>query len=238
MKRAIPVLVLSIAGLVPVWLYEPSLGTAVETAAPASTPSASSSADAGSGSTVVKGSTVQTDKGPVQVQVTFAGTKITAVKMLQQPNHPQTTAAVPKLVAETLEAQSADIDTVSGATITSDGYKESLQAAIDANAESASSSASSPSASASAESAAQTVDGTTVNTDKGPVQVQVTFEGDKIASVKMLQQPNHPQTTAAVPKLVAETLEAQSADIDTVSGATITSDGYKESLQAAIDAKG
>ncbi|MCL8014297.1 FMN-binding protein [Streptomyces sp. AS02] len=237
MKRAIPVLVLSIAGLVPVWLYEPSLGTVAESATPASTPSASSSAASGSGSTVVKGSTVQTDKGPVQVQVTFAGTRITAVKMLQQPNHPQTTAAVPKLVAETLEAQSADIDTVSGATITSDGYRESLQAAIDANAESASSAAS-PSASASAESAAQTVDGSTVNTDKGPVQVQVTFEGDKIASVKMLQQPNHPQTTAAVPKLVAETLEAQSADIDTVSGATITSDGYKESLQAAIDAKG
>ncbi|AZQ38197.1 FMN-binding protein [Streptomyces cyaneochromogenes] len=237
MKRAIPVLVLSIAGLVPVWLYEPSLGTVAESATPASTPSASSSAASGSGGTVVKGSTVQTDKGPVQVQVTFAGTKIASVKMLQQPNHPQTTAAVPKLVAQTLEAQSADIDTVSGATITSDGYRESLQAAIDANAESASSSAS-PSTSASAESAARTVDGSTVTTDKGPVQVQVTFEGDKIASVKMLQQPNHPQTTAAVPKLIAQTLEAQSADIDTVSGATITSDGYKESLQAAIDAKG
>ncbi|NUP21830.1 MAG: FMN-binding protein, partial [Streptomyces sp.] len=124
MKRAIPVLVLSIAGLVPVWLYEPSLGTAAtETAAPASTPSASSSAAAGSANTVVKGSTLQTDKGPVQVQATFQGSRITAVKMLQQPNHPQTTAAVPKLIAETLEAQSADIDTVSGATITSDGYK-------------------------------------------------------------------------------------------------------------------
>ncbi|WP_031486925.1 FMN-binding protein [Streptomyces bicolor] len=239
MKRAIPVLVLSIAGLVPVWMYEPSLGTASSgTAAPASTPSASSSAASGSGGTVVKGSTIQTDKGPVQVEVTFAGTKITAVKMLQQPNHPQTTAAVPKLIAETLEAQSADIDTVSGATITSDGYRESLQAAIDANAESASSSAASPSPSESAAAQSQTVDGSTVTTDKGPVQVQVTFEGDEIASVKMLQQPNHPQTTAAVPKLIAQTLEAQSADIDTVSGATITSDGYKESLQAAIDAKG
>ena len=153
--------------------------------------------------------------------------------MLQQPNHPQTTAAVPKLIAETLQAQNADIDTVSGATITSDGYRESLQAAIDANAESASSSSASPSASA----ASQTVDGTTVNTEKGPVQVEVTFEGDRIASVRMFQQPNHPQTTAAVPKLIAETLQAQNADIDTVSGATITSDGYKESLQAAIDAK-
>lgn len=54
----------------------------------------------------------------------------------------------------------------------------------------------------------------------------------------MLQQPDHPQTTAAVPQLIEETLQAQSADIDTVSGATITSDGYKESLQAAIDARG
>ena len=142
MKRAIPVLVLSVAGLIPVWRYEPSLGTpTTEAASPAttSTPSAESgSADSGSSEsgsaadTVVKGSTVNTDKGPVQVQVTFAGDRITAVKMLQQPNHPQTTAAVPQLVAETLEAQSADVDTVSGATITSEGYKESLQAAIDA----------------------------------------------------------------------------------------------------------
>ncbi len=76
-----------------------------------------------------------------------------------------------------------------------------------------------------------------MDTEKGTVQVEVTFEGDAIASVKMLQQPNHPQTTAAVPVLISETLAAQSADIDTVSGATITSDGYKESLQAAIDAK-
>ncbi|MFF1293651.1 FMN-binding protein [Streptomyces sp. NPDC058296] len=132
MKRAIPVVVLSIAGLVPIWRYEPSIGGSTSTTEAASTPSASSSGSGASSGTVVKGTTVTTEKGPVQVQVTFEGDKITAVKMLQQPNHPQTTAAVPKLIAETLEAQSADIDTVSGATITSDGYKESLQAAIDA----------------------------------------------------------------------------------------------------------
>ncbi|MET9906209.1 FMN-binding protein [Streptomyces sp. NPDC006476] len=141
MKRAIPVVVLSIAGLVPVWRYEPSVGgTTSTTAEPAVTPSSSASASSsssGSGASsasgkVVKGTTVNTDKGPVQVQVTFEGDRITAVSMLQQPNHPQTTAAVPKLIAETLKAQSADIDAVSGATITSEGYKQSLQAAIDA----------------------------------------------------------------------------------------------------------
>ncbi|MER5530165.1 FMN-binding protein [Streptomyces sp. NPDC002677] len=131
MKRAIPVVALSIAGLIPVWRYEPSVGGTTTTTAeqPVTTPSASAT---GASGTVVKGTTVNTEKGPVEVQVTFDGDRITAVRMLQQPDHPQTTAAVPVLISETLKAQSADIDTVSGATITSDGYRESLQAAIDA----------------------------------------------------------------------------------------------------------
>ncbi|MCX5561735.1 FMN-binding protein [Streptomyces sp. NBC_00038] len=237
MKRVLPVVALSALGLITVWRYEPTADTssaATTVTEPASTPSASSGSS-GTSTQVVAGSTVATEKGDVQVEVTFDGDTIASVRMLTQPNHPQTTAAVPKLIQETLEAQSADIDTVSGATITSDGYRESLQAAIDAKPET---STASPSASASSEAASETVAGSTVATEKGDVQVEVTFEGDTIASVRMLTQPNHPQTTAAVPKLIQETLDAQSADIDNVSGATITSDGYKESLQAAIDAKG
>ncbi len=241
MKRVIPALVLSAAALVPVWRYAPSTATTTTVSADPA-PSASAAA----GSTVVKGPTVDTEKGPVQVQATFRGEKITAVSMLRQPDHPQTEAAVPVLIEETLEAQSADIDTVSGATITSDAYRKSLQATIDENEKSASSADSgSDSAAGSAaenseasrESTSRTVAGPTVGTSKGDVQVQVTFEGDAITSVEMLKQPNHPQTEAAVPVLIKETLSAQSAGIDTVSGATITSDGYRESLQAALDTK-
>lgn len=135
-------MVLSIAGLIPLWRYAPSSGTTTttEVAAPASTPSSSSSSSSPSSSAsssaaasqVVQGSTVNTSKGAVQVEVTFEGDKISSVRMLQQPNHPQTTTAVPKLIQETLQTQSADIDSVSGATITSDGYVTSLQAALDA----------------------------------------------------------------------------------------------------------
>lgn len=149
MKRVLPVIALSALGLITVWRYEPgadtsSSTTVAEPAAPAPSSSSSASSPSSSSSSgsspaaspdatqVVQGSTVATEKGDVQVEVTFEGDTIASVRMLVQPNHPQTTAAVPKLIQETLDAQSADIDTVSGATITSDGYKESLQAAIDA----------------------------------------------------------------------------------------------------------
>ncbi|MFJ4833688.1 FMN-binding protein [Streptomyces sp. NPDC088747] len=144
MKRVLPVVALSALGLITVWRYEPSADTssaATEVVAPSPAPSSSSSssgspsadpsASSGTATKVVAGSTVATEKGDVQVEVTFEGDTIASVRMLVQPNHPQTTAAVPVLIEETLAAQSADIDTVSGATITSDGYRESLQAAID-----------------------------------------------------------------------------------------------------------
>ncbi|MGY0064071.1 FMN-binding protein [Streptomyces sp. LZ34] len=141
MKRVLPVLALTVLGLIPLWRYEPSSGTTAEAAEPApssstSSPSSSSpaspSASAAGPPQVVQGSTVNTEKGAVQVEVVFESDKITAVRMLQAPDHPQTESSVPKLIEETLEAQSADIDTVSGATITSEGYIQSLQAAIDA----------------------------------------------------------------------------------------------------------
>jgi uncharacterized protein with FMN-binding domain len=142
-KRVIPVLVLSVAGLIPVWRYEPSIGTTTSSAStpatvttPSPTATSSSSGSASTPSTsskkVVQGTAINTSKGTVQVQVTFEGDKISSVSMLQQPDHPQTTAAVPVLIEETLKAQSSKIDTVSGATITSDAYVQSLQAAIDA----------------------------------------------------------------------------------------------------------
>ncbi|MEU9331684.1 FMN-binding protein [Streptomyces sp. NPDC048290] len=226
MKRVLPVLALTVAGLIPVWRYAPSHGdtTTVE-AAPAPAPAATAP-----GATVLTGPVVATEQGPVQVEVTFEGDRISAVRLLQQPNHPQTEAAVPTLIEETLSAQGADIDTVSGATMTSEAYKESLQAALDERAAAPDPPATEP--------AAEVLAGPTVTTDKGPVQVEVTFEGDTISAVRMLQQPDHPQTEAAVPTLIEETLSAQGADIDTVSGATITSDAYKESLQAVLDAKG
>jgi uncharacterized protein with FMN-binding domain len=132
-KRAVPVLLLTVAGLVPLWRFEAQPETvAVEApAAPRTSAAPPGSAEPDSAQTVA-GSLVRTSHGDVQVQVSFQGDRITAVKMLKQPNSAPTKRAVPLLVEGTLAAQSADVDAVSGATATSEAYVESLQAAIDA----------------------------------------------------------------------------------------------------------
>jgi uncharacterized protein with FMN-binding domain len=66
---------------------------------------------------------------------------------------------------------------------------------------------------------------------------------DRINKVTVLQQPsgNHRDqeiNAYALPILIQDTIDAQSANIDMVSGATVTSDGYLQSLQAAIDKAG
>ncbi|MET9312275.1 FMN-binding protein [Kribbella sp. NPDC003505] len=100
------------------------------TTSPTSTPSASS------GSSTVTGDVAQTQWGPVQVQLTVQGGKITAVDVLQYPNGNHRDVeindyALPILIDETVKAQNAQIDMVSGATVTSDGYIRSLQSALD-----------------------------------------------------------------------------------------------------------
>jgi hypothetical protein len=87
---------------------------------------------------------------------------------------------------------------------------------------------------------ARAVTGRVINTLYGPVQVQVVVKARKILGVNILQRPSATEMDVeigqyALPQLVAETLAAQSARIDTVSGATYTSGGYINSLQNALD---
>ena len=98
-------------------------------------------------------------------------------------------------------------------------------------------------ASASGRAPARTVTGTVANTQYGPMQVQLTLSGTRITKVTVLQRTNDGAESdeidaTAIPTLTSETLAAQSAHIDAVSGATYTSSGYVQSLQSALDRAG
>jgi uncharacterized protein with FMN-binding domain len=144
----------TVTTLVLLFSYHTSLGGTAPTETAAAYSSTLSDAGAGTGTTGDTGSGTSTDTssgataktttgtatytryGPVQVQITTAGSTITKVSVLQYPDSDPRDAqingyAVPILVKETLDTQGAGIDMVSGATYTSDGYLQSLQSALD-----------------------------------------------------------------------------------------------------------
>ena len=84
------------------------------------------------------------------------------------------------------------------------------------------------------------ITGKVANTVYGPVQVELVVKSGKIVKVAILEQPINTIHDIqigefAFPKLISETLAAQNAKIDAVSGACYTSAGYISSLQSAVD---
>jgi uncharacterized protein with FMN-binding domain len=107
---------------------QPSPGTS-----PAPTPSAAPAAQAASGT--FTGQDVPNRYGDVKVQVVVVNGRITDVKALQLPSDRAQSAYIsqaagPLLRNEVLQAQSAHIDIVSGATYTSDSYAQSTESAL------------------------------------------------------------------------------------------------------------
>jgi uncharacterized protein with FMN-binding domain len=155
MRRLLLALVSTAAGLAAVLSFKTHSPAAASNAAPPATGAQSSTSgtpaptgtgsataapkggtDATAGTRTVTGAVDNTQYGPMQVEVILQGRKITAVKVLQQTDtgtmSQQIDAnAIPQLNRETLTAQSARIDAVSGASYTSAGYIKSLQSALD-----------------------------------------------------------------------------------------------------------
>ena len=143
LRRIVLASAVTASGLVMLLALKPHTAPAIAVA-PAPAASSSSGANSGTGSggstatgtRTVTGETAQTRWGPVQVKITLTNGRITDVSAVQSPSdNPRdqeiNSYALPELRREVLSAQSASIDTVSGATYTSDGYRQSLQSALD-----------------------------------------------------------------------------------------------------------
>ncbi|MER5788356.1 FMN-binding protein [Streptomyces sp. NPDC001980] len=253
-RRVVLATAATVSGVVLLLSLKPSSDPASASAAGAAPSAAAAGQESpqggtgAAGATTVDGDATQTQYGVVQVRLTVANGKITQAQAIQAPkggtSDQKTALSVPQLNKETVAAQSANIDSVSGATYTSTGYKQSLQSALDklkeASASSGSSSGSSSSGAAQAQ--AKTVTGQVAQTQYGPVQVRITVSGGKITKAEAVQAPSggtsDQKTALSVPKLNQEAVAAGSANIDSVSGATYTSTGYKQSLQSALDQAG
>ncbi|MFI1396696.1 FMN-binding protein [Streptomyces sp. NPDC020681] len=262
---------------------------------PAGSASTGNGAGTAGGLTVL-GDVAKTQYGDVQVQLTLSGGRIVRAQAVKAPSADANSRqiadnAIPKLNQAAVTAQSAQIDAVSGASYTSEGYIKSLQSALDkaeaagaagsgagdsgsdesgaeagaqpgagtqpggssgsgadsdAGADSGSGSGSgsgSDPGSGSGTPVAKTVLGDVADTQYGPVQVRITVSGGKVTAADAVKSPssdaNSRQIAAnAIPKLNQAAVTAQSAQIDAVSGASYTSEGYIKSLQSALDKAG
>ena len=84
----------------------------------------------------------------------------------------------------------------------------------------------------------RTVQGPSVDMQWGPIQVTVKVKGTKIVDISATYPTERPRSqfinTQAIPMLKQEVLQAQTAQIDLIGGATMTSEAYAMSLQAAL----
>ncbi len=141
MRRIVIALMGTLSGLALLFSYgtstnQPGSGSTTAKAGPTTTTAGSTKAGPTVASGTFTGTPVDTRWGVVQVRITVSGRKVTAAHAIQVPSGNQhdveiNNVAVPILDQAVLAAQNASFDGVSGATVTSDGYKQSLQSALD-----------------------------------------------------------------------------------------------------------
>ena len=144
MKRVIFSAAATIAGLVALLNFKtqpattaaaPSAASGSTATTTATTRTSSSATSKSTGTTTVTGTAADTRYGPVQVKVSVTNGKITSVQAVEYPTDRArdvqiNSYAVPLLDKEAVAANSAKIDTISGATYTANGFKTSLQSAL------------------------------------------------------------------------------------------------------------
>ena len=164
--------------------------------------------------------------GKVSVAITVDKTKITDVKVTGDDETPQVGgAALEKLAAAIKEKQSAEIDAVTGATVTSNGVMDAAAKAIEA----AKGNANTAALAYTAGTYTGTADGY-----NGPVSLDVTFSEDAITAIEVKDSKETAYVgTPAYDILIEDAIAANGSGIDVVSGATFTSLAIKNALNDA-----
>jgi uncharacterized protein with FMN-binding domain len=134
---------------------------------------------------------------------------------------------------------SSGSDSTSGPGSTS-GSDASSGSSSSGSSSSSSGSGDETSSSSSSSALSGTATGDSIATQYGPVQIRATVKNGKITKVEAIaltgNDPKSAQISASAwPYLQQSTLSKQTAAVDAVSGATVTTAGYEASLQSALD---
>lgn len=210
--------------------------------------SAGAAADAGSWQDGTWTGTAQGYGGDVTVSVTIANKKITAIEVVSASGEtPSFFSRAKAIIPKIIEAQNPDVDVVSGATYSSNGIINAVKNALTkasggtvtetSNGGAASNAAGSTSSDAFQDGTYK--DGTYTGSAagfRGNITVSVTISGGKIASISVVSAPGNDEPYLSKAKtLIAKVLAKQSPNgVDTVSGATYSSNGIISAVRNAL----
>ncbi len=171
--------------------------------------------------------------GPVTVTLTVDDSKITDVKIEGGDETPNVGgAAFETLQKSVLDAQSGEIDAVSGATITSDAVKKAVADAISQ----AKGEAAAPAGELAFTAGTYTGSGEGYN---GPVEVSVTFDDKAVTAIEVTSSKETEHVgDIAFDILIPDMIKANGTGVDAVSGATFSSRALKEAVNAAAEEAG
>lgn len=166
---------------------------------------------------------------PVEVQVTFDADKITDIKILNHDDQPFGPQAFPKVIPAIIEAQSTQVDGMTGATMSSNALKEAVNACI---------------AQASgkvSETVSTFKPGTytaTVTGHNGAITVTMTVTEDKITDIKTESIESPGIGITAIELLTGKIIANQSIAVDAISGATVTSGAFMAAVRECLKQTG
>ena len=161
--------------------------------------------------------------GWMVLHITFTADRLESIEVVSHTETPNIgTVALDNVIPAMIEAQNADVDVQAGATITSDALKEAVSKAI---------------AEALAGTAAYVpgVYHERVRGMGGWMELDITFSETALEKIEVISHTETPNIgTVALEKVIPSMIEAQSADVDAQSGATITSEALKEAVTKAF----
>ena len=167
--------------------------------------------------------------GELKLSVEFSGNKIDAITVTENAETPTVGgAALEELVAQALEKQSAEIDGVASATITTDAFKAALNKAIAA-------------ATGAETEQGEVKDGTyegEASGKQGPIKVSVSIEGGKIADVAVTEAHETLGFEKAFEIVKQDIISTNSTDVDAVTSATMASSGMIRAVTDALTKAG
>lgn len=185
-------------------------------------------------------------RGKIKVSVTVKGHKITAIRVLsKQDDSAYFNRASSGVIQSILNKQSLKVDMVSGATYSSKGIIAAVKNALTGEEDTSSAAGAGSSAGkgsakklAKAKESGTYKDGTFIGTGKGfrgTVKVAVTIKNNKITKIKVLsKKDDSAYFNRAKSGVISRIIKKQSTNVDTVSGATYSSNGIISAVRNAL----